>query len=64
MKKKYSLIGVDVNAFAVMGYVRSAMKECGFNKKDIDSYLKRAMSAGYDNLIVESINAINECNNR
>lgn len=26
-KKKYSLIGVDGNAFSIMGYVRRAMKD-------------------------------------
>ena len=35
-KKHYDLVGIDGNAFNVMGYVRRAMKECGFSKDEIE----------------------------
>lgn len=44
MKKKYTLVGVDGNAFAVMGYVQNAMRKSGFSKEEISAYLKRATS--------------------
>ena len=47
----YSLVGVDGNAYALMGYTQRAMKENGFDKADIDVMLKDAMSSDYNNLI-------------
>ena len=63
-KKNYSLVGVDGNAFSVMGYVKSAMKEMKFSKKDIDKYLSDAMSKDYDNLIYISSVLIEQCNEK
>ena len=62
MKKNYSLIGIDGNAFSIMGYVRKSMRECGRAKEGIDSYLKEATSGNYDNLLCISINVIEELN--
>lgn len=64
MKKKYTLVGVDGNAFAVMAYVKTAMKKSGFSQEEISDYIKRATSSDYDNLIVESMNMIDKCNSR
>ena len=36
--KAYTLVGVDGNAFAIMGYVRSAMKSAKMTSQDIDAY--------------------------
>lgn len=61
--EKYTLVGVNGNAFAIMGYVIKAMKETGKSKEEIDTYQKEAMSSDYDNLIsvsVDEIDAINE----
>ena len=44
-RKKYNLVGVDGNAFAVMGYVRNAMRAEGFSRKEIEDYSKDAMSS-------------------
>jgi len=63
-KKEYSLIGVDGNAFSIMGYVRRAMKETGFTKDEIEAYTKDATSGDYDHLLVVSIDMINKCNER
>ena len=61
---KYCLVGVDGNAFAVMGYVVRAMKEVGYCKQEIDDYLTRAKSSDYDNLLCESMAMIDKCNER
>lgn len=64
MKKKYTLVGVDGNAFAVMGYVQNAMRKSGFSKEEISAYLKRATSSDYNNLLAESVKMVDDCNNR
>ena len=63
-KKEYSLIGVDGNAFSIMGYVRKAMKETNFNKKEIEAYTKDATSSDYNHLLTVSINMVDKCNER
>lgn len=63
-KKKYSLIGVDGNAFNIMGYVRRAMKEAGFTREEIEAYTKDATSGDYNHLLVVSIDIIDRCNEK
>ena len=63
-KKFYTLVGVDGNAFAVMGYVSRAMKETGFSKEEISEYTKRATSGDYNNLLATSCDYIHQCNER
>ena len=63
-KKEYSLIGVNGNAFSIMGYVRQAMKETGFTKDEIEAYIKDATSGNYDHLLVVSRDMIEKCNER
>ena len=48
--KAYTLVGVDGNAFSIMGYVRSAMKRAQMTSQDIDAYTKDATSSDYDHL--------------
>lgn len=59
---KYSLVGVDGNAFNIMGYVVSAMRECKFSKSERDAYVKDATSSDYNYLLRESAAMIDECN--
>ena len=59
---KYDLVGIDGNAFSVMGYVDKAMFEQGFTKAERTAYQKRAMSGDYDNLLCESVQMIDMCN--
>lgn len=59
---KYDLVGVDGNAFCIMSYVISAMKECKFSKSDRDTYFKDATSSNYDHLIYVSAMMIEKCN--
>lgn len=63
-KKEYCLIGVDGNAFNVMGYVRRAMKETGFTREEIEAYTKDATSGDYNHLLVVSIDMIDKCNEK
>lgn len=62
-KEKYTLVGVDGNAFSVMGYVRNAMKREHCTKEEIDAYTKDAMSSDYYHLLAVSnvtLEALNE----
>lgn len=63
-KRKYNLVGIDGNAYSVMGYVRSAMKEQGFTKAEIEEYTKDAMSDDYNHLLCVSMDAVEKCNER
>lgn len=60
--KHFDLVGIDGNAFSVMGYVAYAMKQCRFPKSEIDSYTKSAMSSDYNHLLSVSIDMIDKCN--
>lgn len=64
MAKKYDLVGVDGNAFSVMGYVRRAMIESGFSREEIDEYIKDATSGDYNNLLCVSVDMIDKCNEK
>ena len=51
-KVKLNLVGVDSNAFSVMGvFQRQARKE-GWTKEEIKEVLDNAMSSDYDHLLV------------
>lgn len=59
----YSLIGVDGNIFAVMGYVDKAMRQCGYSKLARDAYRENVMQSGsYDEALGMSITMIDNCN--
>ena len=60
-KNKYNLVGVDGNAFMVMGYVRRALIESG-NKDKVAEYFSKAKSGNYDNLIIVSLDYIDMAN--
>ena len=60
----YTLVGVDGNAFAVMGYVAKAMRREGFTRDEIEEYRKAAMSGDYSNLLCVSVNYVERCNAR
>jgi hypothetical protein len=59
---KYDLVGIDGNAFSVMGYVLRAMKECNMSKEEQSDYQTKAMSGDYNNLLAVSIEMIDKCN--
>jgi hypothetical protein len=62
--ERYNLVGIDGNAFSVMGYTRKAMKEQGYSIEEIKSYANRMMQNTYSYLIAESDKIIQECNKR
>lgn len=47
---EYSLIGVDGNAFVVMGYTSRALRKSGHGDL-VDEMRSKAMSGDYDNLL-------------
>lgn len=60
--EEYTLVGIDGNAFSIMGYVSNAMRECKFTRAEIDTYRNEAMAGDYDNLLVVSMKYIDKCN--
>ena len=48
---KYSLVGVDGNAFSIMGYTGRALKATG-HRDLVDKMLSEAMSGDYSHLIM------------
>ena len=61
-KKKYTLDDVDCNAFAIMAYVRSAMKREGKSNEEIDNYIKDAQSSDYHHLLQVSVEMCEKLN--
>lgn len=64
MKREYTLVGVNGNAFAIMGYVVRAMKLEHKSKYEIDAYIRNAKSSDYTHLIAVSVDMCEELNNR
>ena len=64
MKQKYNLVGIDGNAYSVMGYVIKAMKREGFSKSEIADYQADAKSDDYNHLLSVSAEMIEKCNNK
>ena len=62
MKKQYSLVGVDGNAFSVIAYTKKAMRQSGFSQKEINKYLEKATSSDYNNLLCLSAKMVEKCN--
>jgi len=64
MAQKFSLVGIDGNAFSIMAYVSSCMREVGYTRSDVIEYRSLATSSNYHNLNVVSASYIDKCNNR
>lgn len=70
MAKKYSIIGIDGNAFCIMGYVCTAMAReahrLGWNVDELakqkKAYMDDAMSSNYDHLVAISDKMIGRIN--
>ena len=45
------LRGPEGNAYAVMGLVKSVLKQIGYDKDHIDEVIRNMMSSDYDHLI-------------
>lgn len=50
MEEKYSLVGVDGNAYCVMGYTAKALKREGLNDQ-VNKMYEEATSGDYNNLL-------------
>ena len=61
-KKKFTLVGVDGNAFSVMGYVKRCMRECGCSAEEQKAYTTDAMSNDYNHLLCVSMNMLDKLN--
>ena len=59
---EYTLIGVDGNAFCIMGYVVSCMEKEAKSQEEIDKYLEEAKSSDYYHLIATSLEMIESLN--
>jgi len=52
MKKvKMSLVGLDGNAFSLMGTFKKNARKQGWTKKQIEVVIKECMSGDYNNLL-------------
>ena len=52
MKKvKMKLVGLDGNAFSLMGEFQKNARKQGWKKEEIDVVLKKCMSGDYNNLL-------------
>lgn len=60
----YSLVGVDGNAFAIMGYTGNAMKRAGFSQDDIQTMYDEARASTYENLICVCCDYIDKVNEK
>ena len=58
---RFTLVGVDGNAFAVMAYTRKVMKQAGL-EKDIPQMLNDAQSSDYNHLLCVCDDYIDKCN--
>ena len=58
---KYDLVGVDRNAFFIMGYVSNALRREGLKDK-IAEYQAKATSSDYDHLLAISIEYVDLAN--
>lgn len=62
--KPFTLVGVDGNAFSVMGYVTNAMRTAGMSAAERDIYRSMAMSGDYNNLLYISCEMIDKVNQK
>ena len=62
MRKKFSLVGVDGNAFNIMAYVKVAMRKAGFSKEERSAYVEDCMRGDYDRLLLISEEMVEYCN--
>ena len=56
--EKYSFVGVDGNAFSIMGTVKRWMLDEGLSREDVDNYLNDAKSGDYNHLLVVSMEMV------
>ena len=60
--KAYTLVGINGNAYSIMGCVRVAMDDANMTNDDIDAYVKDATSSDYNHLVAVSCEMIDKVN--
>ena len=60
--KAYTLIGINGNAYSIMGYVRDAMHDANMTNDDIDAYVEDATSSDYNHLVAVSYEMLDRVN--
>ena len=58
---KYDLVGIDGNAYYVMGYTSKALKAEGLGDK-VDEMMQKAMSSDYNHLLMVCMEYIDMAN--
>lgn len=61
---KYNLVGVDGNAFAVLGFVSKAMRNEGCTQEEIKKYNDDAKSGDYNHLLCVSMDMVEKLNEK
>lgn len=61
---KYDLVGVDSNAYSIMGYVQRAMRMEHYSQEEVNNYIKDAKSGDYNHLLATSIDMVDELNSK
>lgn len=57
-KAEGTLIGVDGNAFAILGYTDRQLMRAGWPREDIKQVMDTAMSGDYDNVIATCMSVL------
>lgn len=55
-KIKMNLVGIDGNAFAIIGNFRKQARKEKWTKEEIDSVIEKAMEFDYNHLLVTILN--------
>ena len=50
-----TLVGMDGNAFAILGRVRAALRKAKVDEEEIKAYIKEATAGDYDHLLRTTI---------
>jgi hypothetical protein len=59
-KANGNLVGVDGNAFSLIGYTSKCLKQAKWSRQDIETFQKIALSGDYYNVIVTCDSVLNE----
>jgi hypothetical protein len=58
-KPVVKILGMDGNAFAIIGRVQKALKEAGADEEYVTQYQQEAMSGDYSNLLMVTMDYVN-----
>lgn len=61
-KPKFSLTGLEGNAFCIMAYVSEAMRKSGVAPAKRNEYVGRVTAGDYDNLVAVSQGVLDKLN--